>query len=155
MLIAAAPAIGAAVPAHAGVTFVPAKQLMATIEQTREQSTGIALMNYLRTPGYSAAVVRRTTAGKAELHERVDDIWYVLDGGATLVTGGSLIDPHGTEAGEVRGSGVSHGTERQIAKGDLIGIPAGTPHWVSRISGRELVYLVIKAKENATQGARR
>ena len=61
--------------------------------------------------------------------------------------GGSLVAARETEAGELRGQAVSAGTPRRIGKGDFISIPAGIPHWVSAIEGKEIVYLVVKIKE--------
>jgi mannose-6-phosphate isomerase-like protein (cupin superfamily) len=128
------------------VTFVPAKALLSDIAKASAQDHGIALKTYLSAPGYSATVVRRTRAGSAEVHRNVSDVWYVIDGGGTLVTGGALVGGRETEPGELRGQTVSGGNSRRIARGDLIGIPAGIPHWVSSIDGAQLVYLVIKIK---------
>ena len=134
---------------ESNVTFVPAKELLSDIIRAREQDRGIALKTYLGAPGYSATVVRRTRAGSAEVHRNVSDVWYVIDGGGTLVTGGSLVGARETEPGELRGQSVSGGTARRIAKGDLIGIPSGIPHWVSAIDGAQLAYLVVKIKAPA------
>jgi mannose-6-phosphate isomerase-like protein (cupin superfamily) len=131
------------------VTFVPANELLSDITKAPEQDHGIALKSYLNAPGYSATIVRRTRAGSAEVHKSVSDVWYVIDGGGTLVTGGSLVGARETEPGELRGQRVPGGTARRIAKGDLIGIPAGIPHWVSGIDGAQLVYLVVKIKAPA------
>src|SRR5207244_1199401 len=132
---------------EANVTFVPGQTLLAEIGKAPGQDHGISLMSYVRAPGYSATVVRRTRAGSAEVHKNVDDVWYVIAGGGTLVTGGSLVAARETEAGELRGQAVSAGTPRRIGKGDFISIPAGIPHWVSAIEGKEIVYLVVKIKE--------
>jgi mannose-6-phosphate isomerase-like protein (cupin superfamily) len=134
---------------ESNVTFVPAKELLSDITKAPEQNHGIALKSYLSAPGYSATVVRRTRAGSAEVHRNVSDVWYVIDGGGILVTGGSLVGARETEPGELRGQSVSGGTPRRIARGDLIGIPAGIPHWVSAIDGAQLVYLVVKVKASA------
>jgi mannose-6-phosphate isomerase-like protein (cupin superfamily) len=131
------------------VTFVPAKALLSDIAKASEQDHGIALKSYFSATGYSVTMVRRTRAGSAEVHRNVSDVWYVIDGGGTLVTDGSLVGARETEPGELRGQKVSGGTPRRIARGDLIGIPAGTPHWVSAIDGAQLVYLVVKIKAPA------
>ena len=49
-----------------------------------------------------------------------------------------------TAPGEIRGSGISGGEERTIAKGDFIRVPPGVPHWVKKIEGKEIVYIVVK-----------
>lgn len=133
---------------EAGVTFVPGAALLSQIEKA-PQLDGISLTSPVQAPGYSATIVRRTRAGSAEVHRHVADVWVVIAGAGTLVTGGSLIGPRETQAGELRGSAVSGGTPRHIAKGDFLRIPAGIPHWVSAIEGKEIVYLVVKIKESA------
>jgi len=138
-----------AAPNKSSVTFVPAKAVLSDIAKAPDQDRGIALKTYLSAPGYSATVIRRTRAGSAEVHRNVSDVWYVIDGGGTLVTDGALVGARETEPGELRGQSVSGGTARRIAKGDLIGIPSGIPHWVSAIDGAQLVYLVVKVKAPA------
>jgi mannose-6-phosphate isomerase-like protein (cupin superfamily) len=155
ILIAAMAAASFATVARAGgadrfgVTYVPGAALRAQIEKAPAQAEGSAWIDYLRKPGYSAVVVRRNRPGRAEVHVALADVWYVIDGGGTLVTGGALVDGKKTEPGELRGRGVSGGIARHIGKGDLIHIPAGVPHWVSEIAGKEIVYLVVKVASHA------
>jgi mannose-6-phosphate isomerase-like protein (cupin superfamily) len=126
-----------------GVTVVSEAVAHAQIEKL-PQAEGIALIDYARDPNHSVLLVRRTKPGRAEVHTALTDVWYVIDGGGTLVTGGALQNAKNTEPRELRGSGVSGGIARHIGKGDVIDIPAGVPHWVSRIDGKELVYLTVK-----------
>ncbi|HSE68697.1 MAG TPA: hypothetical protein VLB12_17020 [Gemmatimonadales bacterium] len=88
--------------------------------------------------------LRRTAPGKSELHANFTDVWYIIDGAATLVTGGTVED--GTEAtpGEVRGRGIKNGSSRHVQTGDFAVIPAGTPHWISKVEGEEILYIVAK-----------
>ncbi len=94
---------------------------------------------------YMVHASHRDKAGVAELHEQDADIIYVLDGSATLVTGGTVVDPKPTAAGEIRGKEIQGGETRQIAKGDVIIVPAGTPHWFKEVPG-PLNYYVVKAR---------
>ncbi|PWT93752.1 MAG: hypothetical protein C5B55_03930 [Blastocatellia bacterium] len=71
---------------------------------------------------------RNTTPPNAELHDTSDDVYYVVDGTATLILGGSLETPREVEPGEWRGPKIVNGKTVQIAKGDLIVVPRGTPH---------------------------
>ena len=64
----------------------------------------------------------------AELHDASDDVYYVLDGTATLVLGGRLDAPKEVEPGEWRSATITGGQTFQITKGDLIVVPRGTPH---------------------------
>jgi uncharacterized protein GlcG (DUF336 family)/mannose-6-phosphate isomerase-like protein (cupin superfamily) len=94
---------------------------------------------------YMVHASHRDKAGIAELHEKDADIIYVLDGSATLVTGGTVVDPKPTAPGEIRGKEITGGETRQIAKGDIIIVPAGTPHWFKEVPG-PLNYYVVKAR---------
>lgn len=49
-----------------------------------------------------------------------------------------------TEPDEFRGPTIVGGDERRIGKGDFVRIPAGVPHWISKIEGTEIIYLVVK-----------
>jgi mannose-6-phosphate isomerase-like protein (cupin superfamily) len=69
-----------------------------------------------------------TTAANAEIHDASDDVYYVLDGTATLTLGGTLESPKEIEPGEWRGPRISGGQKVEIAKGDLVVVPRGTPH---------------------------
>ena len=91
-----------------------------------------------RTPNHAGILLRRTEPGKAEVHTTETDVWYVIDGGCVLVTGGTVIDPKPVEPGQIRGTGIAGGEERTIGKGDFIRIPNGMPHWVKTIEGGEL-----------------
>ena len=94
---------------------------------------------------YMVHASHRDQAGLAEVHERDTDIIYVLSGSATFVTGGTVIEPKTTAPNEVRGSGVSEGTIRQIAQGDVLIVPAGTPHWFQEVRG-PFDYYVVKVQ---------
>ena len=94
---------------------------------------------------YMVHASHRDKAGMAEVHEQDADIIYVLDGSATFVTGGTVVDPKPTAPGEVRGKEITGGDTRQITKGDVIIVPAGTPHWFKEVPG-PLNYYVVKAR---------
>lgn len=96
------------------------------------------------------AVVKRTAADQdALIHDRIDEIYYILEGGGTLVTGGKLADEKHTDASPTigpgwRGSSIQGGQERRVNKGDIVFITAGTPHMFTKLDGpiRYLVYRV-------------
>jgi mannose-6-phosphate isomerase-like protein (cupin superfamily) len=88
--------------------------------------------------------IRRTAPEKSELHAFFTDVWYVIDGAATLVTGGTIESGAETAPGEVRGSGIKGGGARRVQKGEFAVISAGTPHWISKVEGKEILYIVVK-----------
>lgn len=82
----------------------------------------------------------RPTAA-AELHDASDDVYYVLEGTATLTLGGRLDAPHEIEPGEWRSTSITGGQTFQITKGDLIVVPRGTPH---QRTGKDFFMILIK-----------
>lgn len=94
---------------------------------------------------YMVHASRRDQPGIGEVHTKDADIIYVLDGAATFVTGGALVEPHTIAADEVRGKEISGGETRKLAKGDVIIVPAGTPHWFKEVSA-PFTYYVVKAR---------
>ena len=73
-------------------------------------------------------------AQQASVHGTDAELFYMIDGTATLVTGGELIEPTG-RAGEPRGTGIKGGKAQKMSKGDFMLVPAGVPHWFTDIQG--------------------
>ena len=94
---------------------------------------------------YMVHASRREKAGLAELHEKDADVIYVLEGSATFVTGGSVVDGKTVEPGEIRGASISGGETRKLVKGDVIIVPNNTPHWFKQVNG-PLTYYVVKVR---------
>ena len=79
----------------------------------------------------------------AELHDASDDVYYVIDGKATLILGGQLDAPREAQPGEWRAARIIGGQTVEIAKGDLIIVPRGTPH-VRSTAGKDFTMILIK-----------
>jgi glc operon protein GlcG len=94
---------------------------------------------------YMVHTSRREKAGMAEVHLKDADIIYVQEGAATFVTGGTVVDPKNIASDEVRGVQINGGETRQISKGDVIIVPAGTPHWFKEVPA-PMTYYVVKAR---------
>jgi mannose-6-phosphate isomerase-like protein (cupin superfamily) len=100
------------------------------------------------------ASVRRISADvNALVHEKIDEIYYVQEGAGTLVTGGTLVDSKREDSSVAigpgwRGSTIAGGQSKHVAPGDVIIIPAGTPHMFSQLEGtiHYLVYRVDTSK---------
>lgn len=128
-------------------TFVDSKKVAAAFAKG---------MPLLETAGYKVHASRRAEPGQAEIHTLDTDVVYVVDGSATLVTGGKAIEPKTIAPNEIRGSRIEGGEEHHITKGDAIIIPNGVPHQFTAVSG-ELHYFVCKptALAAATQLSQR
>jgi mannose-6-phosphate isomerase-like protein (cupin superfamily) len=97
----------------------------------------------LETDGFQIHTSRRDAAGMVEVHARDTDVMYVLDGSATIVTGGEVVGGKTTAPGEVRGQSIRGGKEQRIAKGDVFVVPNGVPHWFRDVRG-PIQYYVVK-----------
>ncbi len=93
---------------------------------------------------YKVHASRRDAAGEAEIHLDDTDIFYVLEGTATFVTGGELLEPKTVAPGELRGSAIAGGTARKLGSGDMIVIPRGVPHWFRDVKA-PFTYYVVKS----------
>ncbi|HSC09279.1 MAG TPA: heme-binding protein [Steroidobacteraceae bacterium] len=136
--IAGAQAVGSEKGAE--VHYVPADQVAAAYR--RGESGDTVVSGDL----YRVNASRRDAAGEAEIHLTEVDIFYVLDGQATFVTGGELLEPRDLTPSEIRGSAIRGGTERQLARGDVITVPAGVPHWFKQVTA-PFRYYVVKSGE--------
>jgi mannose-6-phosphate isomerase-like protein (cupin superfamily) len=87
------------------------------------------------------------TGAMAELHDASDDVYYVLEGSATLVLGGKLDAPKETEPGEWRSPRIIDGKTFEITKGDLVVVPRGTPHQRST-ANKDFTMILIKIYED-------
>ncbi len=81
-----------------------------------------------------------------EVHDGSDDVYYVLEGEATLMLGGTLVDPNQTAPSEWRAKASTGGTKVVIKKGDLIVVPRGTPHQRT-VTGKGFSMILIKVFE--------
>lgn len=96
----------------------------------------------LETGEFKIHASRRDAPGQAEVHLAETDLIYVLDGSATLVTGGTVVDGKPTAPGEIRGASIEGGAAQKLAKGDVFVVPAGTPHWFQSVQAPFQYYVV-------------
>lgn len=94
-------------------------------------------------PDHSVSVLRRTSAGQSEVHVKETDIFYVVEGDATFVTGGTMVGGKESRPDQWLGTGLDGGQVHQLKKGDFIVIPAGVPHWFKEVPA-SINYLTIK-----------
>jgi mannose-6-phosphate isomerase-like protein (cupin superfamily) len=149
MVAAAAIAAPAATLTGDKALVIPAQDIKAQFAELIPQAkpTGIAGPVVASYGKLSLMLSVRTQDGVGELHQNVDDLMIVEQGTATLITGGTLVDPKPIGDGEIRGTKVINGTSKKIGVGDVVIIPAGIPHQILVPAGTAYTSLMAKIKE--------
>ncbi len=98
-------------------------------------------------PNSFTMIALRHKDGGAEVHENYADFFFVVQGHATLVSGGTVLDGKTTSPGEIRGASVQNGDRTSLSEGDIVHIPAAVPHQLLLADGSTFIYFVIKVKE--------
>jgi mannose-6-phosphate isomerase-like protein (cupin superfamily) len=141
-------AVLAAVAADAPVARVwkaaELHQLPTTLAPKVDPRGHMAMMKLADVGASAVSFALREASGGAELHETQADVIVAQAGEATLITGGTIVDAKTTQPHEVRGSAITGGTETELAPGDFVIIPAGTPHQMKLAAGKQFAYLVMK-----------
>ena len=92
---------------------------------------------FLQLAPYNVSMEHRVNVPQnASVHDTEAELFYVIDGGGTLVTGGALANAKRTNPENSTGTGIDGGTSRKLGKGDFVLVPEGTPHWFSAIDGQ-------------------
>jgi len=112
---------------------VTAADLAAIVARQPKDRNGN--QSFFRLAPYSVNMEHRVNVPQnASIHDKDAELFYVIDGSGTIVTGGTLVN--GTKNGDnSTGSGIEGGTSKKIAKGDFVLVPEGVPHWFSTIDG--------------------
>ena len=100
-------------------------------------------------PLHRAMLSFRSRSGEVEVHEQFADVFYVLAGAATLITGGAVVGARLVSPGETRGESIDGGSRQQLRAGDVAHVPAGTPHQMLVAGDKTVTCLVIKVQEVA------
>jgi mannose-6-phosphate isomerase-like protein (cupin superfamily) len=125
-------------PAQAGRLFAGSADVTAMIAKAKSERKPdqpnfiqpiVQLAPYTANLEYRVAGVN----APASVHEREAEMFYVVDGAGTLVTGGTLRDEKRTNADNLTGSAIDGGTPRRVAKGDWVMVPEKTAHWFTQI----------------------
>ena len=131
LLTVAAVALGGGVPA--------AVHYIGHDKVTQVMSKGGPIVS---DPGL-VVLAQRREAGVAEYHERTNHVFIMVDGEATLVVGGTMVEPKQTAPYQKRAPSTEGGTTYHLTKGDVITIPAKTPHWFKEISTKTVAYYAV------------
>lgn len=121
-------------------------QAIRVVSINGEYNVGVGVVHRSRTSG--------AQAGGGIEHSQITEIYHVIEGHATLVTGGSMDDTSEFPANHpvvailngpsTRGGPIQNGVTRKIGPGDVVIIPPNTPHWFSEIISDQIVYLVVR-----------
>ena len=88
-------------------------------------------------------LAQRRTAGEVEVHENTNHVFIIVEGEATFVTGGTMVGAKNTAPGQIRAASVEGGTTYHLTKGDVITIPAKTPHWFKEVASKTIAYYAV------------
>ncbi len=154
-VVLSAASMAAQAPAPAGKAGLPATDvtgadIKAFINKLPKDAISDLPIRVVDVGGYRVGVfgVFRPKSVKqdAVLHEvATTEVYYMLEGSGTLVTGGTLMDqrrePPTTTT--VRGSRIEGGVSRKVVPGDMVIIPGRTPHWWSSLDG-DIKYTIVR-----------
>ena len=134
LFFALALAICAAAEEAPGVQYVDHAKVAAALAKGGSLVTA---------PNLLVSGSHREKGGKVEIHDKETDVFYVTDGAATFVTGGTMVGGKNTKPGQHLGDDIKGGTVHQLTKGDVIVVPAGTAHWFKEVP-KSVSYYVVK-----------
>ncbi|MDD9889471.1 MAG: hypothetical protein OXU66_05805 [Gammaproteobacteria bacterium] len=144
VLLVTASSVGQQAGAPAAI-YKPGPEIIAELDEAARNSSSAAGVSVTISPGIT---VRRRLSGVAQyavLHPYSVEIYRILEGSGTLVTGGLLIPPLAEPTGNddlMRTlNGVEGGLAREVKEGDILVLQPGTPHWFSSIDGDSITYM--------------
>jgi len=136
---------------NSGVDYYSAADLQGMAQQLRQQDSlrtaGIAPEMLVKYPGHYTMLTIRAVEGRVEEHAHYADVFFIVDGEASLTTGGTVVDAETIAPGEIEGKRIEGGVTRKLAKGDVIHISPNIPHQMLIEKGKSLTYFVVKVKE--------
>lgn len=119
-------------------TFASAAEvqgLLAKAKSERKEGQVMAAEHILSLPPYVTNLEYRPVEGAVAVHEKEAELVYVIDGGGTLTTGGTVLGEKRTNDANLSGTAIDGGTAQTIGKGDFAIIPEGTPHQFKPANG--------------------
>jgi mannose-6-phosphate isomerase-like protein (cupin superfamily) len=118
------------------VTYVPHDKVTATMAKGGPIINDHGLI----------VLAQRRGAGEVEVHEKTNHVFIIVEGEATFVTGGTLVGAKDTAPGQRRAPDVQGGEVHHLTKGDVITIPAKTPHWFKEVPTKTIAYYAINTE---------
>jgi mannose-6-phosphate isomerase-like protein (cupin superfamily) len=127
-------------------TFMDNKEIMGLVDKAKADRKGDAPLvaePILSLAPYRAQLEYRPGISPAALHEKDAELMVVLEGTGNIVTGGKLVDEKRTNANNLGGSSISGGNSQAVVKGDMLIVPANTPHQVIPTGGAPIVLMTL------------
>jgi mannose-6-phosphate isomerase-like protein (cupin superfamily) len=118
------------------VTYVPHDKVTSTMAKGGQIINDHGLI----------VIAQRRGAGEVEVHEKTNHVFIIVEGEATFVTGGTLVGAKDTAPGQRRAPNVEGGEVHHLTKGDVITIPAKTPHWFKEVPTKTIAYYAINTE---------
>jgi mannose-6-phosphate isomerase-like protein (cupin superfamily) len=91
-------------------------------------------------------LAQRRSAGEVEVHEKTNHVFIIVEGEATFVTGGTLVDARQTAPDQRRAASIQGGQTYHLSKGDVVTIPAKTPHWFKEVPTQTIAYYAVNTE---------
>jgi mannose-6-phosphate isomerase-like protein (cupin superfamily) len=118
-------------------TYKNAQELMDALAKSAATHPDQAASPISNQDHYRINIVQRVSRGVAMAHStgpaKGTEVHYIIDGAATVVTGGTIVRPAGAATKGAGSSVIEGGVSHRVTKGDVIVIPAGTPHWYKEV----------------------
>ena len=133
-------------PAPATNTFMNNKEIMGLIDKAKADRKGDAPLvaePILSLAPYRAQLEFRPGTSPAAVHEKDAELMVVLEGTGNIVTGGKLVDEKRNNANNLGGSSIAGGKSQAVVKGDMLIVPANTPHQVIPTGGAPIVLMTL------------
>ena len=127
-------------PPSAPAAYFSEAELMATLKEAAKTAPAMHTAPIKLADHYRINIVRRTSAQGAIAHPDGTEVHHIVEGAATFVTGGTIVRAAGAAAGSAT---IEGGQSRHVSKGDVILVPAGTPHWYKDLEG-SITYLEVR-----------
>jgi mannose-6-phosphate isomerase-like protein (cupin superfamily) len=140
-----------ALGANTGVDYYSAAQLKHDSEKlaanAKPKSADPAVEQLAKYSSDHSLIVYRNNSGTAEMHAHESDLYLVLDGEATLMSGGKMVGQHTKSEGEFLAASITGGHSQKLSKGDVVHISPNIPHQILLQPGHTFSYFVLKVKE--------
>ena len=132
--------------APTATTFMNNKDIMALVDKAKANRKGDAPLvaePILALAPYRAMLEYRPGISPAAVHEKDAELMVVLDGTGNIVTGGKLVEEKRTNANNLSGPSIAGGNSQAVVKGDMVIVPANTPHQVIPTGGAPIVLMTL------------